>query len=156
MDQPSWHLSLIVLAALVTASTARPSDCAGQAHSNVATVSLTATVPAGATLRPTEPMAETWDPQAPPRFSLSVNSAYRLQIRWLSNAELPSPQPKPLWLRASDRREREFSPGSTVTLLPHGGPGPVPLDGVWRSLDDAGIDARALPLTVEVVVTPTL
>lgn len=155
MDQP-WHLRLIVVAALVTASTARPTGCAGQAHSNQATVILTATVPAGATLRPIEPMAERFDRQAPPRFSLTVNSAYRLQIRWVSNAELPSPQRRPLRLRASDGRQREFSPGSTVTLLPHGGPGPVPLDGVWRSLDDAGIDARALPVTVEVIVTPTL
>jgi hypothetical protein len=101
-------------------------------------------------------MAERFDRQAPPRFSLTVNSAYRLQIRWVSNAELPSPQRRPRRLRASDGRQREFSPGSTVTLLPHGGPGPVPLDGVWRSLDDAGIDARALPVTVEVIVTPTL
>ena len=136
MDQRQSRCRLITFAALLAGATASPKDAAGQLHSNVATVSLVATMPAGAIFQPApdgEPRVFRAGPVADQSaFRLVVNAPYRLRIR------------------------TEVSPGSPITLVSGERPGLVLLDGVRRSLRAAGVDAEAHPVTVDVVLNPAI
>ncbi len=132
MDQLLRRTRLITLAALVAAASALPKDATAQVRSNVATVSLVATVPAGASFLPApmEEPAAFEGGMAQPAFNLIVNAPYRLQLR------------------------TALSPGSAATRLSDGRPGLLHLDRVRRSLEAAGIDPDAFPVTVDLVVRP--
>lgn len=134
MDQQLLYKMPMALAPFVAAS-AVPRTAAAQVHSTVASVNLVATVPAGVSFVPA-PAARAAAVQGgsavQPAFSLAVNAPYRLQVR------------------------TALSPGAAVTLPSDGRPGLLELDRVRGSLEAAGINAAAFPVTVELIITPAL
>jgi len=135
VDQRASRCRLITLTALMVGASALPKHAAGQVLSNVVTVSLVATVPAGARFLPTvggEPWVFRGGAATQPAFNLAVNAPYRLLVR------------------------TDMSAGSAEMLFSDGRPGLVRLDGVRRSLAAAGVDSGGLPVTVDVVLDPTL
>jgi hypothetical protein len=133
VDQRLSGTRLFTLAAIVAAASALPRDAAAQVRSNFATVSLVATVPAGASFvpAPAGELAAVGGRAARPTFNLVVNASYRLEMR------------------------TALSRGSVV-LPSDGRPGLLQLDGVRRSVEAVGIDADESPVTVDIVVTPAL
>lgn len=133
MDQQLLHKMLMALAPFVAAS-AVPRTAAAQVHSTVASVNLVATVPAGVSFVPAPAgrAATVQGSAVQPAFSLAVNAPYRLQVR------------------------TALSPGASVTLPSDGRPGLLELDRVRGSLEAAGINAAAFPVTVELIITPAL
>lgn len=130
MDQRQPYRKLIVVAALAVGIGVLPDDAAGQTRSNVATVSMSVTVPAGVRFVPTavgESSAFSGGP-AQPGFSLFVNAPYRLQVR------------------------TEPARGETAMLLANGRPGLVRLDGICGP----ACAATGGPAVLELIVAPQL
>jgi len=134
VDQRALRTRLITLAALMMAAVgALPAGAAAQVRSGVATVTLAATVPAGATFLPaggTQRGVFRGRATDQPGYQLVVNGRYRLLV-----------------VRPSS--------GAREILLSDGRPGLVRLDAVGRSLA-AGLDSSELPVTVDLVLDPIL
>lgn len=149
---------LLPAVALVLASA--PEGAAAQVRSNLATVQLTVTALPGASFRPAAATVGVVGSASSGIGSigsgLAVNAPYRLQVR---RPAVSSSSPKglgPLRVRTTDGREHELSPGSTITLVAEGRPGPVQLQMVSEVLEGAGVLGGAVPLTVDVVLDASL
>lgn len=121
------------LIALAIALSLAPTErAAAQIRSAVATVQLTAVVPPAASFRVGDgsgvgPSVVGTGTGAP---GLTVNAPYRLEVHQIR--------------------------GPAITLVPNGRPGAVPLQALRGNIRAAGLEDDSLPVTVDLVLEPTL